>query len=48
MWDSLGLSGTIRGFIGTMEDPLEPSGTLKLNFRLGWDFEDKKEYIINF
>ena len=29
-----------------MEDPLEPFGTLKLNFWLGWDFEDKKEYII--
>ena len=31
-----------------MEDPLEPFGTLKLNFRLRWDFEDKKEYIIKF
>ena len=48
VWDSLGLSGTVRDCLGPIEDPLEPFGTLKLSFRLGWDFEDKREIMIRF
>ena len=48
VWDSLGLSGTILGSHGTIEDPLGPFGTLKFKSWMGWDFEDKGEIIIKF